>query len=405
MSEAGLRYRWAILGICWLGYIIALMQRLSIGPLAPFLKEGLNLTNSQIGMITFATFFGYMLALVPSGTIVDRFNEKAVLILSEMIGGIFVGCLFFASRYYQMLIIMAFCGMALGSILPATTKAIFTWFSDKERATAMGIKHTAINIGGIIGSITLPPLALALSWRHAFLAMGFLGIGIGVLTLMFYRSAHPGVSINGTTERVKSDMENAPLIDVIKNKNIVLVTLVGLCAAVEFAIITYFVLFLNESLGYAVVTAGFLLAVLEGGGALGKPILGFISDRILDRSRKKAYLVVTTTWCLACILMAFVGKGEPVWILILLCVILGASTIGWSGIHFTFIAELGGERLVGRATGVSTFVMALGAMAWPPMIGMIIDLSGSYKIAWLAIALLGMVASFLLLMVREKEGS
>ncbi|MFH0769537.1 MAG: hypothetical protein V1932_08265 [Chloroflexota bacterium] len=38
-TMTGLKYRWVILGVCWLAYIVAFMQRLSIGPLAPFLKR------------------------------------------------------------------------------------------------------------------------------------------------------------------------------------------------------------------------------------------------------------------------------------------------------------------------------------------------------------------------------
>ena len=54
----GLRYRWIILGVCWLAYIVAFLQRLSIGPLAPFLKEDLVLTNAQIGsLVSAAAFF------------------------------------------------------------------------------------------------------------------------------------------------------------------------------------------------------------------------------------------------------------------------------------------------------------------------------------------------------------
>jgi len=53
--------------------------------------------------------------------------------------------------------------------------------------------------------------------------------------------------------------------------------------------ITYFALFLKEKLGVAIVIAGLLLAVLEGGGGLGKPVLGFISDRLFKGSRKQTY--------------------------------------------------------------------------------------------------------------------
>jgi len=127
-----------------------MVQRLSIGPLAPFLKEGLSLNNSQIGMFTSAIFIGYMISLIPAGILEDRIGERWILGFSEITGGAFIFCMFFASHFYQALIFMCLCRIGLGGILPATSKAILTWFPEYERGTAMGLKHTAINIGGIL---------------------------------------------------------------------------------------------------------------------------------------------------------------------------------------------------------------------------------------------------------------
>ncbi|MGV8050775.1 MAG: MFS transporter [Anaerolineaceae bacterium] len=394
-------YRWVILGICWLGYVIALMQRLSIGPLAPYIKEGLNLTNSQVGMLTSSILVGYLFAMIPAGLIADRVNEKYVLVISEIIGAFFLSCVFFAPEFKETLFFLCLCGLGLGAILPATTKAILTWFTERERATAMGIKHTAINVGGLIAAMTLPTLALTYSWRHTFLFMGFIGVATGIVSFIFYKP-HASTSIQPETGNPEKIKISSSFKHVLKNKNILLVTLVGLLASVEFAVITYFVLFLKEDLGYAVVTAGFLLAVLESGGAFGKPTIGFVSDRLLRGSRKKAYMLICIVWCCASIIMAFARAGQPIWITVPLCFILGMSLIGWSGIHFTFIAELGGNDFVGTTTGISTIAMVPGAIIWSPLIGKIIDITGSYMVAWFTIAASGMLGVILLMFVREK---
>ncbi|MGV8074572.1 MAG: MFS transporter [Syntrophobacteraceae bacterium] len=395
-------YRWAILGICWLGYVIALMQRLSIGPLAPYIKEGLNLSHSQVGMLTSAILFGYLLAMVPAGLIVDRVNERYVLTISEIIGGVFICCIFFVPDFILTLVFLCLCGFGLGAILPATTKAILTWFPERERATAMGIKHTAINVGGLIAAVSLPTLALAFTWRHTFLFMGFLGVAVGIISFIFYKP-HPSTIIEPVMKNTEKIKISSSLMHVLKNRNILLVTLVGICASMEFAVITYFVLFLKEDLGYAVVTAGFLLAVLEAGGAIGKPCIGFISDRLLRGSRKKAYLLICIIWCLASLVMACAREGQPIWITVPICLILGMSLIGWSGIHFTFVAELGGKDFVGTTTGISTIALVPGAIVWSPLIGKIVDVTGNYTVAWIAIAACGMIGSVLLLFVHEDK--
>jgi len=75
-----------ILGVCWLAYIVAFMQRLSVSPLAPFLKEDLELTSTQVGFFMSAAAFGYTLALIPAGWLVDRIGIRWLLLIGEMIG-------------------------------------------------------------------------------------------------------------------------------------------------------------------------------------------------------------------------------------------------------------------------------------------------------------------------------
>ncbi len=55
-TEIAYRYRWVILGVLWITYIVVFLNRLSVGPLAPFLKEDLAINSTQIGLIMAAVF-------------------------------------------------------------------------------------------------------------------------------------------------------------------------------------------------------------------------------------------------------------------------------------------------------------------------------------------------------------
>ena len=60
---------------------------------------------------------------------------------------------------------------------------------------------------------------------------------------------------------------------------------------VEFSAIAYLVLYLKEALFFAMVTAGFFLAILEAGGAFGEPITGLISDCIFRGIRSNGMVI------------------------------------------------------------------------------------------------------------------
>ncbi len=397
------RYRWVILGVCWLAYIVAFMQRLSVGPLAPFLKEDLDLTSAQVGLFMSAAAFGYMLTLIPSGWLVDRIGVRWLLLIGELFGGIFIVSMFTVTSFTQGLIFMALAGMGMGCLMPSTTKAVLVWFPAKERATAMGLKQTAVNIGGIITATTLPAVALALGWHYGFLGIGFIAVVIGIVSFILYKPPPQSVNVD-TSEPAISSGPRPSVRGVFKSRDIWLVIAAGMCLnAVEFSAMAYFVLYLKEALLIAVVTAGFFLAFLEAGGAFGKPISGLISDRLFHGGRKKVFIVLCCIAFAMGMILFFLPQGTPAWLIILISLIFGFGAIGWGGLNLTLIGEFAGRELAGTVTGMSVVFLMLANMAGPPIFGYIVDATGSYRMAWLFLAILAIIAALLLLFVREKR--
>ena len=395
------RYRWVVLLVCWLAYIVAFMQRLSIGPLAPFLKEDLNLTSAQAGFFMSAAAFGYMIALMPAGWLVDKIGVRWILLIGEVVGGIFIASMFTVTTFTQGLVLMALAGLGMGCIMPVTTKAILEWFLPKERATAMGLKQTAVNVGGIITAVTLPTVALALGWHYGFLGIGVIAVVIGFVSFALYKQP-PQSIVSDTSEPVISSGARPSVWEVFKSRDIWLLMSAGVSLViVEFSAIAYFVLYLEEDLLFSVVTAGFFLAVLEGGGVFGKPITGLVSDRLFSGNRKPVLLLMFGLTFVMCVAFAFLGQDSPSWVILLLSLVLGFVAIGWGGLQLTLIGEFAGKELAGTVTGASGALIMIGVMVGPPVFGYIVDTTGSYQIAWYFLAGMAILATVLLSFVRE----
>ncbi len=398
-----LRYRWVILGVLWLAYIVAFMQRLSIGPLAPFLKEELNLTSAQAGLFMSAAAFGYMLTVIPAGWLVDRIGVRWLLLVGEIVGGIFIASMFTVTTFTQGLVIMALAGMGMGCLMPSTTKGVLVWFPAKERATAMGVKQTAVNLGGIVTATTLPTVALTFGWHYGFLGIGIIAIAIGIVSFVLYKQPPPDTSPD-LVEAVASSKTKPSVREVYKSRDIWLVMASAVCLTiVEFSTIAYFVLYLKEVLLYAVVTAGFVLAILETGGVFGKPIVGVISDRLFHGNRKNVYILLCALAFVASLAFAFVGRGSSLWLIIPIALALGFAAMGWGGLNLTLIGEFAGRERAGTAAGVGVVFIMIGNIIGPPTFGRIIDTTGSYQIAWLFLAVMGLLATILLIFVREDR--
>ncbi|MFH1383097.1 MAG: MFS transporter [Chloroflexota bacterium] len=398
-----LKYRWVILGVCWLAYIVAFMQRLSIGPLAPFLKDELNLTSAQAGLLMSAAAFGNVLMYTPAGWLADRVGVRRLLLIGEIVGGVFIASMFFINTLPQGLIFMALAGLGMGFLMPSTTKAVVEWFPVKERATAMGLKQTALNLGGIITAATLPSVALAWSWRYGFLGIGIVGIIIGVISFALYREPPRTTDSSTMTKAVRLPPKTS-LREIFKSRDIWLVIFTGFCMCiVEWSVMAHFVLYAKEALLLSVVTAGLFLGLLEGGGAFARPLSGLISDRIYGGSRKWLYFLMCAVAAIASVIFAFLPLGSPTWIVVLLGFTLGVAGIGWAGLHLTLIGEFAGRERAGVATGMASTITVIGNIVGPPVFGRLVDVTGSYRMSWQFLAVAALVGAIALIFVREGK--
>ncbi|MFC1935686.1 MFS transporter [Chloroflexota bacterium] len=406
-KEIAHEYRLMIIGVLWTAYVVIYLQRLSIGPLAPFLKEDMGITSTQVGSLMSATSFGYLLVIVPAGWAADRIGVRWLLVIGELVGGILIVGMFFSPSYWRALTIMTMVGFGSGCLMPATTKAVMTWFPMRERATAMGFKQTGVNVGGIITAMALPAVALALGWRFGFLFIAILAIAIGIFSFVMYKDPPMPAAPRSMHRAAHTDIARPAmgqlLIELLTSRDIWLVAIAGFALVlVEFAVIAHLVLYLTEALLFPVVAAGVILAVTEAGGALGKPGGGFLSDRFFGGSRRTVYILWGGIACAMCILITLWGATLS-WALYPILFTLGVTSIGWGGVHLTLVAELAGSELVGTATGVVSVITVVGMILGPILFGYIVDASDSYQLAWLSLTVFAAICVAALLFVREER--
>ena len=167
------RYRWAVLAVIWMSYMIINTSKHGIGPLAPFLKEAFNLSNAEIGLLVTASVIGYIPSLIVAGWLVDYIGVRRLLVAGTLISGFSITAVFFAPQYQVMFVMMIFLGIGNGCIFLSAVKAVILWFPARERAIALGLNQAAVNVAGVISASLLPTIAIMLGWRYGFLFLGF----------------------------------------------------------------------------------------------------------------------------------------------------------------------------------------------------------------------------------------
>jgi sugar phosphate permease len=418
-------YRFVALGVVWSAYLVVFLSRLCVGPLAPFLKESFDLSNAQIGGLTSATAVAYAPTLVFAGWLADRIGVRRALLIGTLVTGVCIGAVALAPSYAMMLVLLGLSGFGCGFIYPTAVKAIMVWFPARERATAVGVNQAAVNVSGMLGAGVMPALAIALSWRAGFVFAAALAFAVGAVALVLYRDPRPGeppaAPAGGQGELVAmyeveqglpavtgdEETDRAALrpgfIAVIRSRDILLMGLAALfLCMVEFAALSQLVLFLSVSWAYTVTAAAGLLAATQAAGAVGKPLSGLVSDRLLGRRRKPALLALAGLAGLACAILALARPGQD-WLLWTALLLLGVGAVGWGGLFGTLAGETAGHAAAGAAAGVTGAIDNIGIFAGPPLFGLIVDRTGSYAPAWWAMTAAAAAAAVLLASVRERR--
>jgi MFS family permease len=122
-------------------------------------------------------------------------------------------------------------------------------------------------------------------------------------------------------------------------------------------------------------------------------IWGWIADRWLTPGHT---LAVHGFGMAAAALAA--GQFGPHWnrvLVLAIAAIAGSTAGGYTGVAYAMFAHLGGTRRT-EATGLGTAVMFAGVLLIPSSFGLAVAVSGSYVLAYSALAVLALASAVLL---------
>ena len=427
------RYRFVALAVVWCAYLVVFLSRLCVGPLAPFLKSSFHLDNAQIGGLISATAVAYAPTLIFAGWLADRIGVRRALIIGTVITGVCIGAVALAPSYPVMLLLLACSGFGCGFIYPTAVKAVMVWFPARERATAVGVNQSAVNISGMLGAAVMPALAIAFGWRSGFVLASVMAFVICAVAVAFYRDPRPderawgpgaaagdagslgtggpltmsepeqGLPAVTGDEAVDRAALRPGFLTVVRSRDILLMGLAAMfLCMVEFSALAHLVLFLHTSWAYTAVAAGGLLALCQAAGAFGKPLSGLISDRLLGGRRKAPLLALALLSGLVCAILALMHPGQTALLWAALA-LLGVGAVGWGGLFSTLAGETAGPAAAGAAAGVTGAIDNVGIFIGPPLFGFLVDRYGTYGPAWWAMVGASLAAAVLLAFVREPR--
>jgi MFS family permease len=184
---------WVVLGILCLVYVLNFLDRQLLSILAKPIQDTLHVSDSQLGLIGglyFAVFYCFI--SIPVGWLADRTNRVTVLSLACTIwSGATMAC-GLATTYPQLVVARMVVGVGEAGGVPPSYAIISDYFPPGRRGQALGLFNLGPPIGAALGIAFGASIAAAFSWRHAFVALGAVGLVASLALLLIVREPRRG---------------------------------------------------------------------------------------------------------------------------------------------------------------------------------------------------------------------
>lgn len=397
-------YGWVVVGAAFFVLFTAYGAQFSFGVFFSALLEEFGWSRGALSGAFALYAFGYSGLAVVSGRLTDRWGPRAVI----AIGGIFLGAGWIAMSAtsaiwhpYVFYGIVAAVGMSTANVPCSATVA--RWFV-RRRGLATGLATA----GGSLGAFCLPPLAQilvsGLGWRRAYVIFGAaMLLTLNLLAPLMKRDPEGlGLRPDGDppTETHAGPLESGrdyTISQAMRTRAFwMLFALFAATWIPIFAPLVHLVP-LARGLGVDPLVAATLVSALGMAGIFGRLIMGGVSDRI---GRRPAIGIGVLLQVAAFLGFAVAGALPGLYAA---SIAFGFSYGAVASLFPAVVADFFGRKRAGSLVGL-LFAMSGSLAALGPLgAGFIYDRTGSYGPAWVASAVLNVVALGLLALARPPR--
>ncbi|QZY29296.1 MFS transporter [Nocardioides coralli] len=368
--------------------VLALTTWFAASAAAPALRSEWAIGQVGEALLTIGVQLGFVTGALASAVtnLPDRVHPPRLMALGALVAALATAATAVVANGPEVAVVLrVVTGMALALVYPVGMKLVVSWFAVR-RGLAVSVMVGALTLGSILPQLVAGSLGPA--WRAALLVSA--GLALAGATLQRWIRVGPLVTrAEGFHPRV--------VLDVWRDRAPRLANLGYLGHMWELyavwawapAYLTASVVARGETVSRSVVGVVAFVA-LGVCGALGCFLAGWLGDRIGRARAATAAMVVSGSCCL----LAAVAFGGPLWLLVPLLMVWGASVIADSAMFSACLGTVVDSRYVGTALTLQTalgFLLTVVTIQLVPVVAA----SASWPVAVALLApgpLLGAVA-------------
>jgi MFS family permease len=398
------RMSWAVWAVGVLAYVLAVMQRTTLGVAGLDAAEHLGVRPGTLSLFVFVQVVVYMLAQVPAGVLTDRFGARVMLVASGTLLAAGQLVLALAAGLPLAVLGRVLVGVGDAIVFVAVLALVPRWFPARRVPMVTQLTTILCQAGQVLSAVPFLALLHVVGWQAAFGAAAAASALVAVLAVVVVRDAPdgkpergPAVSPQEIGRRVRAVWRRPG-------------TRLGFFAhqSVQFSMNVFMLLwgvpYLVSAQGLSTAAAGGLVALFVASTIVFGLVAGALTTWWpLRRSRLVLVVVALTaaTWTAVLVLPG----PAPLWLLVALVVVLGmGGPASVAGIDIARTSNptssLGVAQAVVNLGGFSASLVVLAAM------GLVLDLAGgftpdAFRLAWLVQYPVWAVAVVCLLLARR----
>lgn len=426
-------FRWVICALLFFAATVNYIDRQVLSILKPTLEHEFGWSETDYGWIVFSFQTAYAIGLLIVGRLMDRFGTKkgfaysitlwslaalahawalpigaAVATILTVFGFVSQSTAF--TSVVGFIVVRFLLGLGEAGNFPASIKTVAEWFPKKERALATGIFNSGTNIGALATPLLVPLVVLYWGWYEAFIITGVIGFIWLAFWLLIYRKPeeHPKLT-RGELAYIQSDPTEPtvriPWMRLFPHRQ-TWAFAVGkfMTDPIWWVYLFWLPDFLNKKHGLDLKTFGLPIAIIYIIADVGSIGGGYISSRLIKQgwsinsSRKTAMLICA----LAVVPIVIASMTSSLWLAVILIGIAAAAHQGWSANIFTLSSDMFPKQAVGSVVGIGGMFGAIGGMVISPLVGYILQTTGSYVPIFIIAASAYLVALFIIHLLAPK---
>ncbi|GAA2278571.1 MFS transporter [Streptomyces ruber] len=393
----------AVWSVGVLVYFVAVVFRTSLGVAGLDAADRFHVNASALSTFSILQLLVYAGMQIPVGLMVDRLGTKKVLTLGAAL--FTVGQLGFAlSPTYGMALAsraLLGCGDAMTfiSVLRLGTR----WFPARRGPLVGQLAGLAGMAGNLVSTLVIARLLHDVGWTAAFAGSSALGAVALVLMLLFLKD-HPEGHEPAPVAHQGAAYVRRQIAASWREPG----TRLGLWVhfTTQFPAMVFLLLwglpFLVEAQGLSRATAGELLTLI----VVSNMVIGLVYGQIIARHHAArlplALGTVLATAAVWAATLAYPADHAPMWLLLVLCVVLGACGPA-SMIGFDFARPANPPERQGTGSGITNMGGFVASMTTLLAVGVLLDATGqNYGIAFSSVFVLQTLGLTQILRLRRR---